>query len=91
MSSGVSSTDLFYSHLKMQQDLGWIFRSGNAERREAMQRIVNRSDAKPERKGMPKYVVDLIEKSINSHRDAGAGGDDLSIWTTTHTECFFHV
>ena len=31
----------------MEQDVGWIFRSGNAERREAMQRIVDRSDAQP--------------------------------------------
>jgi hypothetical protein len=38
---------LYYSQLKMEQDVGWIFRSGNAERREAMQRIVDRSDAKP--------------------------------------------
>ena len=38
---------LYYSQLKMEQDVGWIFRSGNAERREAMQRIVDRSDSKP--------------------------------------------
>ncbi|MBQ3270724.1 MAG: hypothetical protein IJH09_12495, partial [Clostridia bacterium] len=27
-----------YSHSTMQQGLGWFFRSGNAERREAMQK-----------------------------------------------------
>jgi hypothetical protein len=48
----------------MYTDVEWIFRSGNAERREAMQRIVDRSDAKPERKRRPQMCVFLVEISI---------------------------
>ena len=58
---------LYYSQLKMEQDVGWIFRSGNAERREAMQRIVDRSDAKPGRKRRPQMLHFYLRRVLMRH------------------------
>ena len=54
----------------------WIFRSGNAERREAMQRIVDRSDAKPGRKRRPQMCGFLVEISITTARRSASGKEE---------------
>ena len=63
---------LYYSQLKMKQDVGWIFRSGNAERREAMQRIVDRSDAKPGRKRRPQMLHFYLRRVLMRHEHCAA-------------------
>ena len=47
---------LYYSQDIMRQNVGFIFRFGNAEWREAMQCIVDRNDAKPKRKRYPQMA-----------------------------------
>ena len=54
--SGNDGGILYDSQDKTRQDVGCIFRSGNAEWREAMQRIVDRNDAKPGRKRRPQML-----------------------------------
>ena len=55
---------LYYSQDKTRQDVGCIFRSGNAEWREAMQRIVDRNDAKPERKMRPQMLCFSLRRVL---------------------------
>ena len=53
-----------YSQDKTRQDVGCIFRSGNAEWREAMQRIVDLNDAKPERKRRPQMLCFSLRRVL---------------------------
>ena len=57
---------LYCSQDKTRQDVGCVFRSGNAEWREAMQRIVDRNDAKPARKRRPQMLCFRLRRVLLS-------------------------